>query len=136
MEPNIEWLVGRAGSILVEHGRVAGLAFEDGERHTCRALVVTTGTFLNGLIHIGDQKQNAGRMGEKASVSLADNIKDFGFRVERLKTGTPPRVNKRSIDYSLTEEQPGDADVRFSFDEQEQALMPASRHSAASISSA
>ncbi len=60
-QPNIEWLIGRAGRILVDHGRIAGLAFEDGDSYGCRALVITTGTFLNGLVHIGPEQHQAGR---------------------------------------------------------------------------
>src|SRR3954469_3876737 len=78
-EPNIEWLLGRAGRILVEHGRVAGLAFEDGDAYACRALVITTGTFLNGLVHIGPEQHPAGRAGEPPSRELADSLKAFGF---------------------------------------------------------
>src|SRR5688572_19659228 len=63
-EPNITWLLGRAGRVLVEHGRISGIAFEDGDVHECAALVVTTGTFLNGLIHVGREQRPAGRAGE------------------------------------------------------------------------
>src|SRR3954452_15204621 len=62
-EPNVEWLIGRAGRILVEHDRIAGLALEDGDAYACRSLIVTTGTFLNGLIHIGPEQHAAGRHG-------------------------------------------------------------------------
>jgi tRNA uridine 5-carboxymethylaminomethyl modification enzyme len=98
-EPNIEWLIGRAGSILVEHGRVVGLALEDGARHRCQALVITTGTFLNGLIHIGPEQHPAGRAGEAPSRDLAESLKSFGFQWGRLKTGTPPRLDRESIDF-------------------------------------
>src|SRR6478752_1816337 len=99
-EPNIEWLFGRAGRILVEHQRVAGLAMEDGDVYACRALVVTTGTFLNGLIHIGDEQRPSGRAGEPPSRDLAESLKSFGFAWGRLKTGTPPRLDRKSIDFS------------------------------------
>src|SRR5262245_51445049 len=98
-EANIEWLIRRAGRILVEHGRVAGLAFEDGTTHRCRALVVTTGTFLNGLVHIGPEQHPAGRAGEPPSRELAESLKSFGFEWGRLKTGTPPRLARESIDF-------------------------------------
>ena len=98
-EPNIEWLLGRAGRILVEHGRVVGLAMEDGDSYACRALVVTTGTFLNGLIHIGPEQHPAGRAGEPPSRDLAESLKSFGFECGRLKTGTPPRLARESIDF-------------------------------------
>ena len=99
-EPNIEWIVGRAGRILVEHNRVAGLAMEDGDVHACDALVVTTGTFLNGLVHIGPEQHPAGRAGEPPSKDLAASLKAQGFRWGRLKTGTPPRLDRQSIDFA------------------------------------
>src|SRR5713101_5506260 len=71
-EPNIEWLIGRAGRVLVGHRRVVGLAMEDGDSYACRALVITTGTFLNGLVHIGAEQRPAGRAGEPPSVDLAE----------------------------------------------------------------
>lgn len=98
-EKNIDWIVGKAGDILVEHGRVVGLALEDGERYECRALVMTTGTFLNGLVHIGDEQRPAGRAGEPPSRVLAESLKSFGFTWGRLKTGTPPRLDRKSIDF-------------------------------------
>ena len=98
-EPNIAWLIGKAGRILVEHGRVVGLALEDGDEIRCGAIVVTTGTFLNGLIHIGPEQHPAGRAGEPPSRELAESLKSFGFEWGRLKTGTPPRLDRASIDF-------------------------------------
>src|SRR6476646_9752276 len=98
-EPNIEWLIGRAGRILVDAGRVVGLAMEEGDAYGCRALVVTTGTFLNGLIHIGPEQHPAGRAGEPPSRELAESLKAIGFTWGRLKTGTPPRLDRESIDF-------------------------------------
>jgi tRNA uridine 5-carboxymethylaminomethyl modification enzyme len=98
-EPNIEWLIGKAGRLLVEHGRVIGLAMEDGDTYACRALVVTTGTFLNGLIHIGPERHPAGRAGEPPSAELSESLKARGFEWGRLKTGTPPRLDRASIDF-------------------------------------
>lgn len=99
-ERNIEWLIGKAGRVLVEHRRVIGLALEDGDAYACRALVITTGTFLNGLIHIGPEQHPAGRAGEPPSHDLAESLKSFGFEWGRLKTGTPPRLDRQSIDFS------------------------------------
>jgi len=99
MEPNIEWLIGRAGRVLVEHGRVVGLALEEGNAYACSALIVTTGTFLNGLVHIGPEQHPAGRAGEPPSRELAESLKSFGFEWGRLKTGTPPRLDRASIDF-------------------------------------
>jgi tRNA uridine 5-carboxymethylaminomethyl modification enzyme len=115
-EPGISWIIGKAGRILVEDGRVAGLAMEDGDAYRCDALVVTTGTFLNGLVHVGPDQKPAGRAGEPPSRDLAESLKSFGFSWGRLKTGTPPRLHKRSIDFSrFSEERGDDPPVPFSF---------------------
>jgi tRNA uridine 5-carboxymethylaminomethyl modification enzyme len=121
-EPGISWIFGRAGRILVDHNRVVGLAMEDGDQHACTALVVTTGTFLNGLIHVGPEQRPAGRHGEPPSRELAESIKSFGFEWGRLKTGTPPRLDRNSIDFDeavdrhLFAEERGDSTpVAFSF---------------------
>lgn len=98
-EPNIEWILGRAGHIVIEGGRVCGLELESGERFRCRALIVTTGTFLNGLVHVGREQRPSGRAGEPPSRDLAESIKSLGLRWGRLKTGTPPRLAKSSIDF-------------------------------------
>ena len=98
-EANITWLLGRAGRLLTSAGRIAGLAMEDGDAHTASAIVVTTGTFLNGLIHIGPEQRPAGRHGEPPSRELAESIRSFGFEMGRLKTGTPPRLDRNSIDF-------------------------------------
>jgi tRNA uridine 5-carboxymethylaminomethyl modification enzyme len=99
-EPSITWLLARAGRILVEHGRVVGLAMEDGDQYACDTLVVTTGTFLNGLVHVGPEQRAAGRAGEPPSHDLAESLKAIGFTWGRLKTGTPPRLHRDSIDFS------------------------------------
>ena len=121
-EPGITWLCGAAGRIEVTGGRVTGLAMEDGDRYACGALVITTGTFLNGLIHIGSEQRPAGRHGEPPSCELAASLTSFGFNGGRLKTGTPPRVHRDSIDFDdavrrgIFVEECGDAEpVPFSF---------------------
>lgn len=98
-EARIEWILGRAGRIVVESGRVTGLALEEGTQLRCRALVITTGTFLNGLVHLGPEQRPSGRAGEPPSRDLADSLKSFGFDWGRLKTGTPPRLARGSIDF-------------------------------------
>ena len=120
---NIAWLFGEVASITIEHRRVAGIQLADGRALTCAALVVTTGTFLNGLIHIGDEQRPAGRHGEPPAKSLASSIRSIGFEVGRLKTGTPPRLARNSIDFDgstragLFLEEKGDPDpVPFSFE--------------------
>src|SRR5580704_15418447 len=96
--------------------RVSGLRLRDGRVVLAGATVVTTGTFLNGLIHCGEQQYTAGRSGEPASVLLGEALKRLGLRECRLKTGTPPRLDGRTIDWSRFEEQPGDDDpTPFSF---------------------
>ena len=121
-EPNITWLIGRAGRILVERHRVVGLAMEDGDSYACDALVITTGTFLNGLIHIGTEQRPAGRADEPPSRDLATSLKSFGFEWGRLKTGTPPRLDRSSIAFdrlaangTFTVEHGDDRPVPFSF---------------------
>lgn len=115
-EPRISWIIGRAGRILIDNGRVAGLALEDGDTYRCDALVVTTGTFLNGLVHVGPEQRPAGRAGEPPSRDLAESLKSLGFRWGRLKTGTPPRLHRRSIDFTRFSAEPGDdPPVPFSF---------------------
>jgi tRNA uridine 5-carboxymethylaminomethyl modification enzyme len=97
--PNIEWLIGKAGRILASHHRIAGVEIEDGDCYGCDALIITTGTFLNGLIHVGPEQRSAGRFGEPPSQALAQSLKSFGFEWGRLKTGTPPRLDRESIDF-------------------------------------
>jgi tRNA uridine 5-carboxymethylaminomethyl modification enzyme len=99
-----------------EDDHVTGVLLRDGRSIAARATIVTTGTFLNGLIHCGEQQYTAGRSGEPASVLLGEALKRLGLRETRLKTGTPPRLDGRTIDWSRFEEQPGDADpTPFSF---------------------
>ncbi len=115
-DSNIQWIIGRAGRILTKDGRVAGLELETGECFGCSALVITTGTFLNGLIHIGRDQHPAGRAGEPPSRDLADSLKSFGFKWGRLKTGTPPRLDRKTIDFSAFQAEAGDTPpVPFSF---------------------
>ncbi len=114
--PNIYLRQGEVVEILLEEGRIAGVELMDGRRLRAQAVVVTTGTFLNGLIHIGEKRFSAGRSGELPSIKLAENLRHLGFRIARLKTGTPPRLDARSIDFQAFEEQPGDeVPTPFSF---------------------
>jgi len=116
-EPHVAWIFGKAARILTSAGRVTGLELETGERYSCRSLVVTTGTFLNGLTHIGPEQRPAGRVGEPPSRHLAESLKSFGFQWGRLKTGTPPRLHRNSIDFSRFDVEPGDnPPVPFSFE--------------------
>src|SRR6476660_6910577 len=102
-EPCIHGVFEKAERILVHSGRIAGLALEGGGTIHCRALVITTGTFLNGLVHIGREQRPAGRADEPPSHALSEALKACGFRWGRLKTGTPPRLHRRSIDFSVVD---------------------------------
>jgi tRNA uridine 5-carboxymethylaminomethyl modification enzyme len=113
---SIAWLFTPATGIVSDSSRVRGLALADGTVVRCRSLVITTGTFLNGLVHIGPEQRPAGRAGEPPSRDLAESLKAFGFRWGRLKTGTPPRLDRKSIDFSRFEAESGDdPPVPFSF---------------------
>ena len=99
--------------LIVEGDKVCGVVTKMGVRYEAGAVIVTTGTFLRGLIHIGESKMEAGRAGEPAAYSLSDSLRRLGFELGRLKTGTPPRLNRRSIDFSKMDIQPGDNPVPF-----------------------
>ena len=118
-QPGIEWIFGRVGGLVVRRNRIAGVELEPddgGARFAARAVVVTAGTFLNGLIHIGSEQRPAGRAGEPPSHRLAESLKALGVRWGRLKTGTPPRLDRASIEFSRFEEARGDdPPVPFSF---------------------
>ena len=121
-QPGIEWIEGKAGAVITDGGRIAGVRLEDGTTHRCRSLVVTTGTFLNGLAHVGRDQRPSGRAGEPPSVDLAESLRSCGFRMGRLKTGTPPRLDRSSIDFAAGEaagvfhvEHGDDEPVPFSF---------------------
>src|SRR5262245_46905629 len=114
--PNLFIKQAEVTEILLENGRVTGIELLDGRRVASSAVVLTTGTFLNGLIHIGEKRFTAGRNGEPASISLGNCIRQMGFDWGRLKTGTPPRLDRRTIDFSGFEQQPGDPQpTPFSF---------------------
>src|ERR1017187_8021829 len=99
--------------LVVDGDRVCGVVTKMGVRYEAGAVIVTTGTFLRGLIHIGESKMEAGRAGEPAAYSLSDSLRRLGFELGRLKTGTPPRLNRRSIDFSKMDIQPGDDPIPF-----------------------
>jgi tRNA uridine 5-carboxymethylaminomethyl modification enzyme len=127
--PRVEVIEGVAGEILVEHGRVAGVKLETRESISCQAVVIASGTFLGGLIHIGEIQIPAGRIGEKAAYCLSDSLKSLGFEVGRLKTGTPPRLNGDTIDWSKCSEQPGESPIPlFSYRSHRQPFEQTSCH--------
>ena len=106
--PNLEIIEAEADDLVVENGRVCGVKFADGREISTGAVVLTTGTFLRGLIHIGEKQIPAGRAGEAPALGLSTTLENAGFRLGRLKTGTPPRLDGRSIDWNGVEMQPGD----------------------------
>ncbi len=107
---------GGVEDLVVSRGRIAGIRLEDGSEIAAPAVVLTTGTFLRGVIHIGDQSRPGGRITDPPATALAGRLKALDLPLGRLKTGTPPRLDGRTIDYSGLEEQPGDADpALFSF---------------------
>jgi tRNA uridine 5-carboxymethylaminomethyl modification enzyme len=113
---NLHLRQGKVVDFVIHQGRLAGVVLEDGRRFGADAVVVATGTFLNGLIHTGRRTYSGGRAGEPASIELSETLKRLGFPVGRLKTGTPPRLDGRTIDWSAFEPQPGDrVPVPFSF---------------------
>jgi tRNA uridine 5-carboxymethylaminomethyl modification enzyme len=105
---SLEVLEGEVDDLIVLDGAVRGVVLLDGRRLTARAVVLTTGTFLNGVIHRGEESFPAGRIGEKPVLGLSARLSEFGLRLGRLKTGTPARLDGRSIDFSILEEQRGD----------------------------
>ncbi len=114
--PNLEIREAAAEDLEIRHGRVSGVTTAEGEVIRCGAVVLTTGTFLRGLIHIGERKIPAGRAGDAPSIGLSQTLYGLGFRMGRLKTGTPPRLDGDSIAWERLEVQPGDdPPVPFSF---------------------
>lgn len=113
---------GTTESFQVENDRVIGVTTQEGIFYAAKAVILSSGTFMRGLLHIGEVHFSGGRAGDKPSVGLSACLEKSGFELKRLKTGTPPRVNKRSIDFTRTEEQQGDDNVVFSYDAKEERL--------------
>lgn len=114
--PNLTLLEGGAEDLLIEGNQIKGVITGDGKTLHCKAAVLTTGTFLRGLIHRGEEKIPAGRVGEKPTIGLAVTLEELGFPMERLKTGTPARLDGRTIDWDVLEAQKPDArPVPFSY---------------------
>ena len=112
----IEIVVGEVVSLLINKRNIEGVVLRSGEKLFCNAVVITCGTFLSGMIHVGDRKILAGRMGESSSIGITEYLNSMGFKTMRLKTGTPPRALKSSIDWKKTSVDIGDKNpVPFSF---------------------
>ena len=114
--PNLDFYQDMIQDIIVKDGQVKGVITSLGISIHAHSVVLTNGTFLNGLIHIGEKNYGGGRSGEKASTGLTQSLESLGFESGRMKTGTPPRVDGRSLDYSVMDEQPGDVNPsKFSY---------------------
>jgi len=116
--PNVDFFQDMVNGLLIEENKVVGVKTGMGMQIRSKAVILTNGTFLNGLIHIGDKQFGGGRMGEKAATGITEQLTNLGFESGRMKTGTPPRVDGRSLDFSKMEEQKGDENPqKFSFTE-------------------
>lgn len=107
-QPDLEVIEAEVDDLIVEGGRIAGVVLLDGRRISARAVVLTTGTFLRGIIHRGEESTPAGRAGERPVLGLSVRLEELGLQLGRLKTGTPARLDGRSIDFSMLEAQPGE----------------------------
>src|ERR1700741_4687917 len=105
--PNLQVIEAEADDLVIERGCVCGVKFADGREVCAGAVVLTTGTFLRGLIHIGERQIPAGRVGEAPAMGLSRTLERFGFTLGRLKTGTPPRLDGRTIDWGAVAVEPG-----------------------------
>lgn len=114
--PFLEIKQGSIETLIVEEGRILGVTTLEGIAFYGKTVIISSGTFMQGLIHIGHTQIPGGRAGDKSSIGLSKTLEGFGFVLGRLKTGTPPRINKRSIDFSQLEPQKGDENVYFSYD--------------------
>jgi tRNA uridine 5-carboxymethylaminomethyl modification enzyme len=109
--PNVDFYQDMVNGLLVKNGRVYGVLTGLGHEIKAKSVILTNGTFLNGVIHIGEKKFGGGRVAEKAAIGITEQLVSLGFESSRLKTGTPPRVDGRSLDYSKMEEQKGDDEI-------------------------
>jgi len=121
---NLKLIEGVGAELITENNEVRGLRLISGRELLCKAVIITTGTFLNGLIHIGPKKIPAGRFQEPAATHLSESLRQFGFEMGRLKTGTPPRIHRDSIDFKSMEEQWGDDDPFFFSSETQLLTLP------------
>ena len=126
---NIDFTQDSVNQLIIEKNTIVGVETSSGNKHYAKSVIVTSGTFMNGIIHIGRKQMTGGRMGDRASYGITEQLVSLGFEAGRMKTGTPPRVDGRSIDYSVMEEQPGDENPQcFSFREPTQIARQHSCH--------
>lgn len=109
--PNVDFYQDTVTNLLLKNGRTTGVITGLGHHISAESVVITSGTFLNGIIHIGEKQLGGGRIAEKAATGITEQLVELGFESDRLKTGTPPRVDGRSLDYSKMEEQKGDNEI-------------------------
>ncbi len=109
--PNVDFYQDTVNQIIIEEGQARGVITAMGHEIRAKAVVITSGTFLNGVIHIGEKRFGGGRVAEKAASGITEQLVSLGFESDRLKTGTPPRIDGRSLDYSKMEEQAGDEEI-------------------------
>jgi tRNA uridine 5-carboxymethylaminomethyl modification enzyme len=109
--PNVDFYQDMVRSLIIKDGRACGVVTGLGHEIPSKSVVITSGTFLNGIIHIGEKQFGGGRVAEKAATGITEQLVEFGFESDRLKTGTPPRIDGRSLDYSKMEEQQGDEKI-------------------------
>lgn len=122
--PNLEIKQGTIDDLIVHNDHITGVKTKEGIAYDCQTVILSSGTFLRGLLHIGETNYSGGRAGDQPSVGMSASLEAYGLQLGRLKTGTPPRVNKRSIDYSLTEAQPGEHGIKFSFEDEGLPRLP------------
>jgi tRNA uridine 5-carboxymethylaminomethyl modification enzyme len=124
-QSNLSVIEAEAKSLIIKNHTVEGVVLFDGSEVNSKAVIITAGTFMNGVMHIGNEQTPGGRVGDKATVGLSDQLKNYGFNVQRLKTGTPARLHKDSIDWSKTVPQYGDSDFfPFSFRSERKLQLP------------
>jgi len=124
-EPNLSLLQGEVKRLILKDGKCVGVVLQDGSEIFSKATIITTGTFMNGIMHVGHEQTPGGRVGDQATIGISDQLSEYGFEVKRLKTGTPARLDKDSIDWSLTTAQYGDEKFfPFSFRSENKFALP------------
>lgn len=116
-QSNLEIQQGTIDSLIIEKDRICGVCTKEGIKYFSKTVILCSGTFMRGLMHMGQKQMQGGRSGDRASMGLSPQLINLGFKLGRLKTGTPPRILNKNIDYHKMEEQPGEENVCFSYDE-------------------
>jgi len=119
---NLKIVQGTVESLSIKGGRIQGVYTKEGVFYCSKAVILSAGTFMQGILHIGKVSEPGGRLGDKPSVGISRHLQDLGFQLKRLKTGTPPRIHRQSLDFSKLEIQSTEEEVAFSYDSQEKRL--------------